>query len=899
MLRSAGDNPIVRCFPKGAIIVFDADLRYVCAGGLGLADVGLSRELLEGKTIFEVFPPSFVDVIEPLYRQALAGHESVTDVLYSDRIYAQHLGPLRDDDGAVIAGMGFTQDVTETRRAERELRESEEHFRLAFEYSPVALALIGPDGRYLQANPAMCHLTGYTERQLVDRTVADLTHPDDMAADTAAMAALLAGERSTYTVEKRFLSAAGTVIWGAKSATLVRSEDGSPLHFISQILDITAAKEYAQALAEERRRLREAESIGRVGSWELNTLTQQVVWSSGMFQIWGINPDTFGGDYAGARRQIHPEDVATVDTAVAACVATGEPIRIRYRVARADDGALRWVDVRGEARYEAGRLVRIDGAVADVTDEVAAEAEALAAHSFQQAVISASPDIIAVWDLASWSIVWANRSITELLGYDANDVEDMAGDLTGRLVIDEDKAALYAAVEATKQGSDDDVIPADFRMLHKDGTRRWFSRRAAPLRRDEHGHVTQIVTVTRDTTEEKSVQAALRESEAVFHQLAQSVDVAFLLRSVDPPEYIYVSPRFQEMFGHNPMTIQEAPADTLRRIHPDDLERFLRDYWVPSQAGVPATCEYRIMSSDGAEHWVRAKSAPVASADGKMRRSASTVEDITARRKAEAALRSAQEAEKTAMVAARDAALAATEMQSNFAASAAHELRTPTAAVLGFVEEVLDNDALAEDDRKFLDIAYRNALRLSALIDDLLIVGEADIGSARMSVTPTPLIALVESVVSSFSAVAQRADVVLSSDFAADRDSGEDPLCAMVDPIRLEQALTNLVGNAVKFTPAGGQVRVIVSAVDDEVQIAVQDTGMGIDAAALDHIFDRFYRTKQAVDVGIKGTGLGLAIAQQMIEAQGGQLTVTSVVGEGSTFTMTLPAANQPLQDSP
>ena len=905
MLRSAGDNPIVRCFPKGAIIVFDADLRYLCAGGLALPDVGLSRELLEGKTIFEVFPPSFVDVIEPLYRQALAGHESVTDVFYRDRIYAQHLGPLRDDDGAVIAGMGFTQDVTETRRAERELRESEEHFRLAFEYSPVALALIGPDGRYLQANPAMCHLTGYTERQLVDRTVADLTHPDDMAADTAAMAALLAGERSTYTVEKRFLSAAGTVIWGAKSATLVRSEDGSPLHFISQILDITAAKEYAQALAEERRRLREAESIGRVGSWELNTLTQQVVWSSGMFQIWGINPDTFGGDYAGARRQIHPEDVATVDTAVAACVATGEPIRIRYRVARADDGALRWVDVRGEARYEAGRLVRIDGAVADVTDEVAAEAEALAAHSFQQAVISASPDIIAVWDLASWSIVWANRSITELLGYDANDVEDMAGDLTGRLVIDEDKAALYAAVEATKQGSDDDVIPADFRMLHKDGTRRWFSRRAAPLRRDEHGHVTQIVTVTRDTTDEKLMQAALRESEAVFHQLAQSVDVAFLLRSLDPPEFIYVSPRFEEMFGSNPMTVNEAPADTLRRIHSDDLERFLRDYWAPSQAGSPATCEYRIVSSDGAEHWVRATSAPVASADGKMRRTASTVEDITVSRQAEAALFSAQDAEKTAMIAARDAALAATEMQSNFAASAAHELRTPTAAVLGFVEEVLDNDALAADDRKFLDIAYRNALRLSALIDDLLIVGEADIGAAQMNLTPTPLTALVESVVASFSAAAQRADVVLSSDVAADAhldselNSGADPLSAMVDPIRLEQALTNLVGNAVKFTPAGGQVEVSLRAVDDKVQISVQDTGMGIDADALDHIFDRFYRTKEAVNVGIKGTGLGLAIAQQMIQAQDGQLTVTSVVGEGSTFTMTVPAANQPLLDSP
>ena len=113
----------------------------------------------------------------------------------------------------------------------------------------------------------------------------------------------------------------------------------------------------------------------------------------------------------------------------------------------------------------------------------------------------------------------------------------------------------------------------------------------------------------------------------------------------------------------------------------------------------------------------------------------------------------------------------------------------------------------------------------------------------------------------------------------------------MVDPSRLEQALTNLVSNAVKFTPAGGRVRVICSAVDDEVHIAVQDTGMGIDAAALEHIFDRFYRTKQAVDVGIKGTGLGLAIARRMIETQGGRLTVTSAIGEGSTFAMVLPAA--------
>lgn len=179
------------------------------------------------------------------------------------------------------------------------------------------------------------------------------------------------------------------------------------------------------------------------------------------------------------------------------------------------------------------------------------------------------------------------------------------------------------------------------------------------------------------------------------------------------------------------------------------------------------------------------------------------------------------------------------------------------------------------------------------MIDDLLIVGEADIGSGRMNLTPTPVTPLVESVLTSFAATAQHGGISLRSHFPAETTSVSRaaPLCAMADPIRVEQALTNLVGNAVKFTPAGGEVTVSVTAAQEMIQIAVQDTGIGIDSAGLEHIFDRFYRTKQAVDGGIKGTGLGLSIAQQMIQAQGGQLTVTSVIGQGATFTMTLPAA--------
>ncbi len=105
-VRSSVAGQILQCFPQGAMFLFDGDLRYVAAGGMGLAEVGLSRGLMEGNTIFQVFGPQVVAVIEPAYRRALAGQESALDVPYQGRIYLLRLAPVRDDGGRIIAGMG-------------------------------------------------------------------------------------------------------------------------------------------------------------------------------------------------------------------------------------------------------------------------------------------------------------------------------------------------------------------------------------------------------------------------------------------------------------------------------------------------------------------------------------------------------------------------------------------------------------------------------------------------------------------------------------------------------------------------------------------------------------------------------------------------------------------------
>src|ERR1700677_727607 len=169
-LGNAGVSAIIGSFPGGGVVVFDHDLRYLRAGGRGLANVGLSPELLEGRTLFEVFPPDVAAAVEPSYRQALAGQMSSLDVHLDDRVFLQWSSPLLDGDGVVVAGMTFTQDVTAARQAERALSESEEKFRMAFDHAPIGQALIGLDGRYLQVNQALCDLTGYTESQLRELT---------------------------------------------------------------------------------------------------------------------------------------------------------------------------------------------------------------------------------------------------------------------------------------------------------------------------------------------------------------------------------------------------------------------------------------------------------------------------------------------------------------------------------------------------------------------------------------------------------------------------------------------------------------------------------------------------------------------------------------------------------
>ncbi|WP_170286070.1 PAS domain-containing sensor histidine kinase [Nocardioides rubriscoriae] len=238
----------MRSFPQGALFAFDHDLRYLCAGGQGLADVGLSREMLEGRTLFEAFPDETAAVIEPQYRTALSGDSTARDIAYEGRTYSQRLAPVRDDMGHVVAGLGVCVDVTEARRAEHALRVSVQQNRLTFEHAPIGIAIVELDGTWREVNPAVTRFTEYTEEELLGLTFQEITHPDDLELDLEHVGRLVAGEIGSYQIDKRYITKSGRTVWALLSVALVRDIDGSPLHFVSQIQEVTDSRRAHQAL---------------------------------------------------------------------------------------------------------------------------------------------------------------------------------------------------------------------------------------------------------------------------------------------------------------------------------------------------------------------------------------------------------------------------------------------------------------------------------------------------------------------------------------------------------------------------------------------------------------------------------------------------------------------------
>jgi len=224
------------------------------------------------------------------------------------------------------------------------------------------------------------------------------------------------------------------------------------------------------------------------------------------------------------------------------------------------------------------------------------------------------------------------------------------------------------------------------------------------------------------------------------------------------------------------------------------------------------------------------------------------------------------------------------QIRQEFLSNISHELRTPLTSIMAFVETLEDgaiNDE--ENNRRFLGVIRRNAERMHSLIDDILELSMIESGSVSVQIRDLKVSSIVDEVFASFSSKATEREITLIN---------EVPVKAEIkaDSVRLEQMLTNLVDNAIKFNRRGGKVVVAFEGFDAVDVISVSDTGEGMTAEQLERIFERFYRADRARSREVGGTGLGLAIVKHLAKLHGGEVTVKSELTRGTRFQIEFPA---------
>ena len=557
---------------------------------------------------------------------------------------------------------------------------------------------------------------------------------------------------------------------------------------------------------------------------------------------------------------IHPDDRERVRAEAARAVVTEAPFRTEYRQAR-KDGSYVWVLDEGvPVRDASGKLVAWHGVLLDISERVQAEEE----RARLAAIVESAEDGIVSCTLDGTITSW-NHGAEKLFGYR---VDEAIGQPVTIVRPPERITDIDVLVESVRRG--ESIVGHETERMTRDGRRIRVFLSISPIR-DVNGSIVGIASISRDITALRETESALRESEARFRGVWENTRDAMALTDRDG-RFLAINPAHTDLYGFSP---EAVIGQHFSILYPEAerAEMAVANRTLFAEPVLPPTFESTIQRQDGGirETEIRISFIEV---DGVRQVMVSAIRDVTDRKQLELDLRQALQG-----------AQAATHSKGLFLAMMSHELRTPLQAVLGYSDLLLlgADDTLAPEQREDLGHIHDGAIRMMALIDQLLDLSRLEAGRLEMVQAPVDLPEVIEQVRQDIAPQAAAKGLALTIDLPPSL-----PL-ALGDPTRLRQVLLNLASNAVKYTHEG-EVSIAAFPQDDGVTIAVRDTGIGIDEEALPSIFEEFRQVNGGMTRPFGGAGLGLAIARRLVEQMGGRITVESRLKHGSTFSVHLGA---------
>jgi len=515
-----------------------------------------------------------------------------------------------------------------------------------------------------------------------------------------------------------------------------------------------------------------------------------------------------------------------------------------------------------------GRPVRSLGTPTDITTRNSTELDLLRRERELQTLADNAPHIIARFD-ASLRHVFVNAAVERATG---RPPADFIGRTNRELGMPAELCDQWEAAirEVFATGSPGRV---EFDFPSPDG-RRYFEGRLI-LERFGEGDDPLVLTFTEDVTDRKTVELALRASEARLARAQRAAHVGTWDWNVVTGESHWTDEAWR-LFGLPPFSCDVTFEVWVGTVHPDDRAEAIRAV----QAGLRGETyhhEFRVLHPDGAVLWLLSEGGVVLGADGRAERFLGTVRDVTLRREADAALRGALH-EAHEAVRARDALVS----------MVSHDLKNPL-NTLSLDVTTLQRSAPGDRGRLLARMG-RQVKRMTGMIDELLDAAQVHVGQ------PLSLELSEFDLVPSVRALAEEAQLASPPHRLVVRATS-DSIRGRWDPRRIDRLVANLLSNAVKYSPDGGLVRVELEHVSGEdgrrwAVLRVADEGIGVPAGDLERVFEWFGRGANAQRARIAGTGIGLAGARKIAEQHGGSISVESVEDRGSTFTVRLPTGD-------
>ncbi|MFA6608681.1 MAG: MEDS domain-containing protein [Candidatus Paceibacterota bacterium] len=606
-------------------------------------------------------------------------------------------------------------------------------------------------------------------------------------------------------------------------------------------------KRSSEIIKESEKRLREAQKVSNIGSWELNILKNKLIWSEQIYTIFEIDPKKFSASYEAFMETVHPEDREMVDKAYKDSVENHKPYSIEHRLLM-KDGRVKYVHEQCESFYdESGKAIRSVGVVQEITERKLKES----AEERFKIVFDNANDGMVLADAVTKKFYLCNKAFSDMIGCTTEEIKKMdVNDLHPK------KDLPYVLEMFEKQLRGEIKVIENIPVKRRDDSIFYADINSSPV---TIGDKKFVLGIFRDITDRKKIQEELKKSEALLQLEIDRMPIGHIIWTKDFRVESW-NPAAENIFGFTAEeVVNKHPYEI---IVPKEAQAEVDKVWATLTTSVEnvhivnenTTKDGRIIICD----WTNTR---LISPDGKFLGVMSTVRDITKEKEIE-------------------------KIRIDFLSLASHQLRTPLSGTKWLIETLRAHvlGPLSSKQDAYLEKIYIINERMIRLTHDMLSALKIESEESFVEKEAVSISKLFDELMLTVDSMAKSRNITIHNKTKEHKTPVINSNFAL-----LSTALETILSNAINYSQNGKEVIFDVVKKGDEIIFSVQDFGIGIPPEEQSHISERFYRGSNAKVMRPDGTGLGLYISAEIAKKLGGSMTFTSKMGEGSTFMIHIP----------